>query len=212
MGVMRALLAFVVLGSVAGGCTCGPQPTGASRPRPTGEVAPSEDPVAAPEEPGEQPRFDEIAGGLAWHADPPLVSRRPSSSMRAAEYGVRGHDEAELTVFHFGAGQGGSIDENVQRWLDQLEQPDGRPTRDVAIVERAESNGVTITRVDARGTFAGMRGAPGAGGRHEGWRLLGAIAEGPEGVVFFKLTGPEAAIDEAEGAFRALIESIRPAH
>lgn len=205
---MRALLPFVV-GSAAAlaGCTCGPQPTGASRPHPVEEpVAPA---VPAPE--GE-PRFDELAGGLAWHADPPLVSRRPSSSMRAAEYGVRGHDEAELTVFHFGAGQGGSIDENVQRWLDQLEQPDGRPTREVATIERTESSGVPVTRVDARGTFAGMRGAPGAEARHEGWRLLGAIAEGPEGVVFFKLTGPEAAIDEAEGAFRALVESIRPAH
>lgn len=190
MGTMAPL----VLTLLAVGCTCGPEPRG-----------PASEPSATTRA---EVRFDEVAGGLWWHADPPLVSRRPSSPMRAAEYGVEGHPEAELTVFHFGAGEGGSRDENVQRWLDQLEQPDGRPTREVASIEQGESHGVALTLVDARGTFVGMRGSA-RGERHEDWRLLGAIAEGPEGMVFFKLTGPDAAIEDAEPAFRDLVESIR---
>lgn len=64
--------------------------------------------------------------------------------------------------------------------------------------------------MDAPRTFVGMCGTA-QGERHEGWRVLGAIAEGPDGKVFFKLTGPEAALDGAEPAFRALLDSLRSA-
>jgi hypothetical protein len=133
--------------------------------------------------------------------------------MRAAEYAVRSHPEAELTVFHFdrAEGGGGTVEQNVERWVGQFEQPDGRPSREAARVERATVAGIAVTTVDVRGTFVGMRGMGGPGTPREGWRMLGAIAEGPRGMVFFKLTGPEAAVDESEGGFRALVESVRRA-
>ena len=36
-------------------------------------------------------------------------------------------EDAELVVFYFG-GAGGSVDANLQRWIGQMEQPDGRPS------------------------------------------------------------------------------------
>ena len=42
-----------------------------------------------------------------------------------------------------------------------------------------------------------------------GHRLLGAIAEGPQGNVFFKLTGPAKTIAAQEGAFEQLLASIQ---
>ena len=39
-----------------------------------------------------------------------------------------------------------------------------------------------------------------------GYRLLGAIVEGPEGAVFFKLTGPEKSVTAAEKTFRKMLE------
>ena len=155
-------------------------------------------------------RFEETAGGIAWHAEEPLVARRPSSSMRAAEYGVRDHADAELTVFHFGADQGGAVDENITRWVDQFDQPDGRSSREVAVIERAEINGIRVTKVDVSGAFAGMRGMGGDGPGRPGFRMLGAIAEGPGGMVFFKLTGPAEAVGAAEGAFESLLASLHP--
>ena len=41
-------------------------------------------------------------------------------------------------------------------------------------------------------------------------RLLGAIVEGEDGLIFFKLTGPEEGVDVAEDAFAELVESIHP--
>ena len=35
--------------------------------------------------------------------------------MRAAEYGVEGDEQAELTVFYFGEGQGGAVEPNIAR-------------------------------------------------------------------------------------------------
>lgn len=129
--------------------------------------------------------------------------------MRAAEYIVRDHPDAELAVFHFGRGQGGSVDDNVARWLGQFSQPDGRDTADVATVEHREYGGLPTTFIDTTGTFSGMRGeaaAEGAGGQ----RMLGAIVEGPDGLVFFKLIGPADAVGEAEDAFTRLLESLHP--
>ena len=40
--------------------------------------------------------------------------------------------------------------------------------------------------------------------------LLGAIAEGPQGSVFFKLVGPKDVVERARPAFDAMIASIRP--
>jgi hypothetical protein len=38
--------------------------------------------------------------------------------------------------------------------------------------------------------------------------LLGAIAKGPEGSVFFKFTGPRGSVESARAAFDQLLESI----
>lgn len=156
-----------------------------------------------------EPEVRSVAGGLSWEAQEPLAAVRPSNEMRVAEYVVRDHPEATLTVFHFApeVGGGGDVQANVDRWLGQITQPDGRPTSEVADIQRRNVAGVRVTTVDARGTFAGMGMG---GGAHEGWRLLGAIAEGPEGHVFFKLTGPEADIALASDAFEALVASIHP--
>jgi hypothetical protein len=40
--------------------------------------------------------------------------------------------------------------------------------------------------------------------------LRGAIAEGPDGAVFFKLTGPRRSVVAAGKAFDALVASLKP--
>jgi hypothetical protein len=41
------------------------------------------------------------------------------------------------------------------------------------------------------------------------YRVLGAIAEGPVGPVFFKLVGPAATVEKAAGAFDTLVGSLQ---
>ena len=44
-----------------------------------------------------------------------------------------------------------------------------------------------------------------------GYRLLGAIAEGPEGSVFFKFTGPAKTVTANQAKFETLIASMKNA-
>jgi len=158
------------------------------------------------------------AGGLTWIAHEPLVSRPPASPMRAAEYVVEGENGAAaavMTVHFFGTGQGGGVEENLDRWMGQFRQPDGRANRDVAhIAHRTAGGGVQVTTIELTGEYnaGSMPGMPmrGPAGPQPGFKLLGAIAQGPGGMVFFKMTGAEATVDRAKSAFDAMIASIRP--
>lgn len=151
------------------------------------------------------------AGGLHWEANKPLLARTPKSSMRAAEYAVEGDSQAELSVFYFGPGQGGEVDANITRWLGQITQADGSDTAQKQKRSQTTSSGIAVTIVEAQGTYAGGMGMPGAHASEpiSDAILLGAIASGPQGPVFFKLVGPGAAIERARPAFKALIESLR---
>lgn len=155
------------------------------------------------------------AGGLTWQASKPLESQPPASAMRAAEYKVAGEGpdmDATLTVYYFGAGQGGSVQSNLDRWIGQFSQPDGKSSQEAASITKVKSGAIPVTKLDLRGNYAGGM-APMMGQSPkplEDQRLLGAIAEGPEGSVFFKLIGPSKTVASAESAFNDLVASIKP--
>jgi hypothetical protein len=140
------------------------------------------------------------AGGVIWKA-PSRWAVGPERSMRAATYMVpaaSGDPEGgECAVFFFGPGQGGSVQANIDRWIGQFEQPDGKPSAERAKQNKEVINGLPVTMVDLTGTFAGGGPMMGTSGKKAGYRLLGAIVEGPQGVVFFKLTGPAATVAAA---------------
>ena len=154
------------------------------------------------------------AGTLHW-TDPTSWHRgTPSSSMRIAQYTIPALDpnaEGELAVFWFGAGQGGSIDSNLQRWYGQFAQPDGRPSASVATRETRTSHGLNVTVTKLEGRFSGGGGMmPGAapGAPREGYALLAAIVETPNGPWFFKLTGPRATVAAATPTFDEMVASF----
>ena len=154
------------------------------------------------------------AAGLAW-TEPKGWTAQGPKPMRVSTHQVpaaKGDPEGgELAVFYFGPNQGGGVDANVQRWLGQFRRPDGAPLQEKDWTRKTEKQaGLNVIRVDARGTYAGggpMSGGPAA--PKPGFRLLGAIVEGPQGAVFFKLTGPEKTVAAAEKDFRALLASLK---
>jgi len=122
----------------------------------------------------------------------------PSSAMRKAQLSVPGSDgEAEVTFFHFGAGQGGGVQANVDRWFSQFQNAKSQ--------QRKETLGSTsVTLVDAAGVF--LSGMPGTTPvPRPDYALRGAILESPDGDVFVKMTGPATTIAAAEKAFAGLV-------
>ena len=222
-GRMRVLLLTTCLLLLA--CSRNSTPIDGNEPAPP--AAPTVPPTIAPPgaEPGAKPSDPAAqaapaaaaaatgparAGGLGWIAGAPLQARAPKSSMRAAEYGVEGDAQTELTVFYFGPGQGGAIEANLTRWLGQMTQPDGSDTAKQAKREETKVNGIAVATVEAHGTFSGGMAMPGAPASNPipNAIMLGAIATGPQGPVFFKLVGPAEAVDRARDAFNAMVQSL----
>jgi len=149
--------------------------------------------------------------GITWTAPSSWQVRGPAP-MRVATYAIppAGGDseQGELAVFFFGSGQGGDVQANLQRWYGQIEQPDGKPSAQVARTGERTVNGVKVTTVAVDGTYlAATRPMSQEKTKKPGYRLLGAIAEAPEGAVFFKLTAPKKTAEAA--GFEAFVGTIR---
>jgi hypothetical protein len=127
--------------------------------------------------------------------------------VRAAQYRIPGDggEDGELILYYFGEGKGGGADDNLQRWYGQFEQPDGRPSKDAAVVTIRTVKGLRVTSIDLPGAYTGM--GPKAE-RKPGWRMLGAVVEGEGGPWYFKATGPAATIERAKADFDALLASL----
>jgi hypothetical protein len=153
------------------------------------------------------------AGGLTWTSPKEWELQQPRP-MRAATYRIpsaKGDTEAaELAVFYFGQDEGGSVDANIQRWVGQFQKPDGGALTDKDFKRKKETlAGFPVTTLDVKGTYGGGGPMMGMNASKPGYRLLGAIVEGPRGSVFFKLTGPEKTVASAEKPFRKLLESVK---
>ncbi|MDB4915856.1 MAG: hypothetical protein JWM95_3500 [Gemmatimonadetes bacterium] len=139
------------------------------------------------------------------------ASRAPSSAMRLAEFVAPTTDggQAEIVVYFFGKGQGGSVASNTERWKAQFSNPDGSP-----VVEKITREGTgifPITLAEYRGTYA--RGI-GAGSSPEqakaGQELLAAIVETPNGTMFAQMYGPIASVSAHREPFMNFIKNLTP--
>ena len=65
------------------------------------------------------------AGGISFEGPNGWQTQKPSSSMRKAQFAVKGKDGklAEVVFFHFGPGGAGGVTANVKRWLGQFREP-----------------------------------------------------------------------------------------
>jgi hypothetical protein len=172
---------------------CGPPPTVASKNAPQ---------ASAPSSQGE----------LRLRAPDGWVSERPSSSMRVSQYqlpAAEGDTEAaSLVVYYFGAGQGGSVDANLERWVGQMQGSDGRPSKEKAKTEQTTVNGMKVTLLDIAGTYAGGdMGGGGAAQSKPNFRMRAGVIETPKGAYFIKLVGPEKTVSRWDQAFQEFVRS-----
>lgn len=147
------------------------------------------------------------AAGLTWTL-PAGWSIEAARSMRVATYSAPAApgdaEGAECAVYYFGAGQGGGVDANLERWIAQF-QPATQSKRSARQV-----NGIQVSLADVSGTYTAHGGSmTQPQGDKPGWRMLGAIAEGPQGAAFFKLTGPAKTVAAASRNFDALVGSLK---
>lgn len=149
----------------------------------------------------EKPTFK--AGGLTFDVAKGWTAKAEARAMSA---GGLTYKTAELKAgldadfYHFGEGQGGSVEANIARWKGQFEG--GKPKE----VETSKLADEKIEFLHLEGTF--MSGSPfGKKEPNKDHAMLGAILEHEGGTVFVKLTGPKEDVAKAVAAFKALIVS-----
>lgn len=143
-----------------------------------------------------------------WKAVPPK-SRIVQYEFAAPADETKPENQARITIM----GAGGSIADNIARWYDQFQQPDGSATKDKSKQEKIEVAGQTIHLVDIPGTFKDSGGGPFFQQRppvmRDKYRMLGAIIETKDmGQHFLKITGPAETVEKLKDGFRKMLEGL----
>jgi hypothetical protein len=142
-------------------------------------------------------------GELQFQVPEGWIEEEPSSGMRKAQYRLPGSEssggDAEVAVF---AGIGGSVEQNVSRWISQFEAAEAPQ------VNKRTISGYPVTVVDISGTFSGGAMTAGAGAK-QGHRMLAAVIETGSAPWFVKLTGPVNAVKKWENSFDSYIQSLK---
>jgi len=141
----------------------------------------------------------------AWTRVPTLAETR------AAQYRLPSAPgdvaETDFAVFFQGEGKGGSAAEHLGRWYARFTQRDGRPSQEAAVVTTRTVGDLRVTAIDLSGTWIGASAQP-SGAGVSGYRMLGAVVEGPGGPWVLEILGPAATVERAKPDFEVLLGSL----
>jgi hypothetical protein len=138
---------------------------------------------------------------LHWEVPPGWETQAPGG-LRAASFRAPGPngDAADVSVVTF-AGAGGDVLANINRWRGQLQLPPITAAQLPAEVKPLDAAGGHFLLADIRGEPAGNGAAV---------RILGAWLEQPGHVWFFKMMGPDGAVESQKAAFFGFLQSVAP--
>lgn len=158
-----------------------------------------------------------FAAALTFATPQGWQQAKSTSSMRFAEFTLPkapgDAQDAQLIVYYFGKEGAGSIDDNMERWIGQMQQPDGKPSASLAKKETRTVNGLKVTLLDVTGIYAGDMmggsGAHGGGTSNALSRMRAGVIETPNGPYFIKLTGPVKTVTNWDQAFNQFVSSLK---
>jgi hypothetical protein len=152
-------------------------------------------------------------GELHFKAAEGWAREQTKSAMRVAQYSLPKAEgdpkDAELVIYYFGAAQGGAAQANIDRWISQMQQPDGSDSRAKAKTETSRVNGLKVTSVDVAGTYTAEM-SPGSSEKRNdaNYRLRAAVIETPKGNYFLKLVGPTKTMERWDQSVTDFVKSF----
>jgi hypothetical protein len=151
-------------------------------------------------------------GKLTLQSPEKWVRTEPKVRIIEHEFAVEGkqnEDAGRVTI----TAAGGTIKNNVDRWIGQFAQPEGKKSKEKPKIEMKKVAGLEVQLVDLAGTYLDAQGGPFARGKtieRKNYRMLGAIIPGGPSIgnYFIKFYGPAEVVKENEKAFHMMIESL----
>jgi hypothetical protein len=203
---LQMILGVLAIGGAAVYAACSkttPEPEKTNE-GPSPAVAPMPSSVTAKHDPPSTSTTTATAPDeIGWEAPKTWQSVPNANTMRKATYKIPkvagDAEDAELTV----SAAAGGVDANIKRWSGQFGNAEAK-------TEPRNPNGLKVTVVEIKGTFAsggGMMGGPST--PKEKYMLLGAVVDGGDRQHFFKMTGPEKTVTAAKKDFDAFVASFR---
>jgi len=135
------------------------------------------------------------------------LAQTPGSSMRLAQYRIPGPPEAELVVYYFGPGQGGSVDANAARWSSQFTNVQGKPVK--PNIRQLRASAPRVTLVELHGNYARGMGMGTDNSVKPDHALMAAVVETPKGNAFIQLWGPESTVSAARNDYLDFLKNLK---
>jgi hypothetical protein len=150
-------------------------------------------------------------GKLTLNAPEGWTKKQPASRIIEAEFATPPAKGDETPGRLTAMGAGGSVEQNVDRWVAQFVGEGGAAAKPK--LDKVTVGGAEVHVVDLSGTYKDTPGGPFAGKApvmRENYRMLGAIIQTKDaGNYFLKLYGPKATINEAEKGFHEMVKSLK---
>jgi hypothetical protein len=119
--------------------------------------------------------------------------------------------DAEVFIFHLG-GQGGSVKQNMSRWQGMFVPPAGKTIEDVTRIEETKAGDVPLTFVELHGTYK-FKKAPFVpdeqAEKRPNHRMVMVYFDSKNGPYYFRLIGPEKAIEQHRKAFDEWVKGFK---
>jgi hypothetical protein len=141
------------------------------------------------------------------------VRKKPSNRIVEHEFETPPVEGDKLPGRITAMGAGGTVQANIDRWIGQFAQPDGKSTKDKTTVQKLKVNGQEVHYVDIPGIYKDSPGGPFSGTpavMRENYRMLGAIiVTEKSGNYFVKYYGPKATVTANEKLFKEMVDSLQ---
>lgn len=154
--------------------------------------------------------------GLHSRTPADWIEEKPSSRFRIKQFRLPAigddKDNAEMVIFSFGPGGGGSPRDNINRWKGLFVPPEGKKIDEVAKVEESKVSDVAVTYLDIHGTYL-FKDRPfdpkSTTSRRPNYRMFGVIFESKNGPYFMRLVGPAETVAHYKKGFDDWLKSFK---
>lgn len=121
--------------------------------------------------------------------------------------------DAELIIYFFGTGSGGSLEENIRRWQGMVKPEGGKTLADISKREELTVGGNTkVTVLDLTGTYLSRTQPMNPNSPVKelpGYRVVFVYFASPKGPYTMRLTGPEKTVAKHLPGFLAWLKNFK---
>jgi hypothetical protein len=153
-------------------------------------------------------------GGLESRTPRDWYEEKPTNRMGVYQFRLSpiedDKDNAEVVIFYFGEGQGGSVEQNIKRWKDSFVPPEGKKIDDVAKVQKMNVGNIPVTYLDIQGTYRFPSFNPNDKTTiRPNYRMLAVVFESKKGPYFIRMVGPAKTVAYYKKGFDEWIKGFK---